>query len=200
MYDLIEHQIAPKFYERGEDGIPTRWIGDIRHTLATLSPELSADRMVREYVERLYVPAAHAERAVTADNMHPARDLAAWKARVRAAWPNLRVSHVESGGIDATPQVGEDLRVRAFVDLDGLSPDDVAVDLVHGRARDGDELTDVADFALSLESEPGTVPAVYGGTVPLDQSGSFGYTVRVVPRNPLLASPAELGLVTYPTA
>ena len=62
LYDLIEHQIAPRFYDRGADGVPAKWVGDIRHTLATLSPELSADRMVREYVERLYLPAARAGR------------------------------------------------------------------------------------------------------------------------------------------
>src|SRR5690606_17148768 len=77
MYDLIEHQIAPRFYEdRTPEGVPTRWVADIRHTLATLSPALSADRMVREYVERLYLPAAHAGRAAAADSHGAARQLA----------------------------------------------------------------------------------------------------------------------------
>ena len=66
MYDLIEHQIAPRFYDRGKDGVPTRWVENIRHTLATLSPALSADRMVKEYVTRLYMPAAQAEREISA--------------------------------------------------------------------------------------------------------------------------------------
>ena len=200
LYDLIEHQIAPRFYERGPDGVPARWVAGIRHTLATLSPELSADRMLREYVDRLYLPAAHAGRAASASGHAAARDLAAWKSRVRSAWPAVHVAHVESGGVDTTPQVGEQLHVRAFVELGELEPEDVAVELVYGRARAGDALSDVAHAALELESRELGRPAVFTGEVPLTRAGSFGYTVRVVPRNPSLASPAELGLVAVPAS
>jgi starch phosphorylase len=196
MYDLIEHQIAPRFYDdRGSDGVPARWVADIRHTLATLSPELSADRMVREYVERLYLPAAHAGRDAVASTFQAAKALAEWKGRVREAWPAVHVAHVESGGVDATPQVGEELHVRAFVELGSLTPDDVAVELVHGRARAGDALSDVEHEPLTLESAELGHSAVFAGQVSLARSGSFGYTVRVVPRNASLASSAELGLV-----
>src|SRR5690606_20537807 len=108
LYDLIEHQVAPRFYDRDRDGVPTKWIADIRHTLSTLSPALSADRMVREYVARLYTPAALAERAITASSYRPARELAAWRERVLAGWSGVHVAHVESGGVDATPQIGEE--------------------------------------------------------------------------------------------
>ncbi|HEU0205880.1 MAG TPA: alpha-glucan family phosphorylase [Pseudolysinimonas sp.] len=195
LYDLIEHQIAPRFYDRGADGVPTRWVANIRHTLATLSPELSAGRMVREYVERLYLPAAAADRAISAKSYQPARDLAAWKAKVAAAWPGVHVTHVESGGVDASPQVGERLQVRAFVQLGGLRPDDVAVELVHGRARESDQLVDTGTVTLELDSLDDSGVGNYSGTVPLERSGSFGYTVRVVPRHALLASEAELGLI-----
>ena len=201
MYDLIEYQIAPRFYDRGArdstSDVPARWLQSVRHTLATLSPALSADRMVKEYVERLYIPASHAAREITADGNRPARDLAAWKSRVIAAWPKVHVTHVESGGVDAAPQVGDELHVRAHVDLDGLSPDDVAVDVVYGRAWDSDTMTDVqlAPLDLASAAEAGQA-ATFAGTVALARAGSFGYTVRVTPRNALLASPAELGLIT----
>ncbi|MBG6053724.1 starch phosphorylase [Salinibacterium sp. CAN_S4] len=195
MYDLIEHQIAPRFYDRGADGVPSRWVDGIRHTLATLSPSLSADRMVREYVERLYVPAAEAARVISANAYQPARELAAWKSRVTEAWPKVHVTHVESGGVDTVPQVGDELHLRATVDIDGLDASDLSVEIVYGRARDGDMLENVKHAPLELmPSSPGQ-PKVFGGTVPLSRAGSFGYTVRVVPRHPLLASPSELGLI-----
>jgi starch phosphorylase len=195
MYDLIEHQIAPRFYDRDHEGVPKRWVDSIRHTLATLSPALSADRMVKEYVERLYIPAATAENAVSAQSYQPARELAAWKARVVAAWPAVHVTHVESGGVDAVPQVGDELHLRATIDPGGLTADDVAVEVVYGRAREGDRLEDVKHEPLELADSEDGGPLTYAGTVPLARAGSFGYTVRVVPRHPLLASPAELGLV-----
>ncbi|MER3389082.1 MAG: alpha-glucan family phosphorylase [Microcella sp.] len=194
MYDLIEHQIAPRFYDRDDEGLPRRWLRNIRHTLATLSPELSADRMVSEYVERLYVPAARARRAITAGSYAPARDLAQWKAHVATEWPRVAVAHVESGGVQS-PQVGDELTVRAHVELAGLSADDVLVDVVFGRARDGDELADVHHMPLTLEAHELGQAATFTGTVPLAHSGSFGYTVRVTPCHELLAHPAELGLV-----
>jgi len=195
LYDLLEHQIAPRFYERDADGIPVKWVADMRHTLATLSPALSADRMVREYVENLYAPAARSERAISASGYQGARDLAAWVERVQAGWPAVHVAHVESGGVDATPQLGEELHVRAYVELGDLTPDDVKVELVHGHAREGDVLTDIRRVRLDLESHDLGAPATFQGTVVLDRSGSFGYTVRVVPDHPLLATPAELGLM-----
>jgi starch phosphorylase len=196
MYDLIEHQIAPRFYDRNADGVPTRWVESIRHTLATLSPALSADRMVKEYVNRLYIPAAHSERAISASSYAPARELSEWKARLTAAWPRLQVTHVESGGVDAVPQIGDSLHVRALVEIDGLTPDDVKVEVVYGTAREGDRLADIQRQRLTLESTAPGQPATFAGTVTLEKPGSFGYNVRVVPSNPLLANPAELGLIT----
>jgi starch phosphorylase len=195
LYDLIEHQIAPRFYQRGSDGVPSRWVQSIRHTLSTLSPALSADRMVMEYVNRLYVPAANAQRAIEERSYAGARELSAWKARITEAWPLVTVTHVESGGVDAVPQVGDELHVRAHVQLDGLSPDDVAVEVVYGRAREGDSLENPHHVALMPDPPVAGAPVQFSGTVPLSRAGSFGYNVRVVPRHPLLAGPAELGLI-----
>ncbi|MCU1424622.1 MAG: glycosyltransferase family 1 protein [Microbacteriaceae bacterium] len=196
MYDLIEHQIAPRFYDRGADGVPTRWVKSIRHTLSTLTPALSADRMVREYVMRLYIPAARAKDVISASSYQPARELAAWKSRVLAAWPGVHVTHVESGGVDAVPQVGDELHVRAQVELGGLAPDDVLVEVVYGRARDSDRLVDTQAAVLEISTNDPHGVATFAGTVPLARAGSFGYNVRVVPRHALLASPAELGVMS----
>jgi len=86
--------------------------------------------------------------------------------------------------------------VRAFVELGELAPEDVAVELVHGRPRAGEELAETRLVPLELESHELGRPAVYTGSVRFERAGAFGYTVRVVPRNALLASDAELGLVS----
>ncbi|WP_105036446.1 alpha-glucan family phosphorylase [Cryobacterium aureum] len=198
LYDLIEHQVAPTFYERNADDVPERWVSNIRHTLSTLSPALSADRMVSEYVQRLYRPAGHYEGLMSADNYRAARELATWKGRIVSAWPQVAVTHVESGGVSSVPEVGDDLHLRAHVQLGGLAAEDVTVEVVYGKSLGTDELRDVAIQALEpapLKEAPAGGATLFTGTVELDRAGAFGYTVRVVPRNDLLISPAEMGLV-----
>ena len=98
LYDLIEGTVAPLFYNRDAEGLPTRWIEMVRHTLQTLGPQVLASRMVRDYVLGLYAPSARSSRAL--DGGHEgAHELAVWKQRVRAAWPGVRVDHVESSGV-----------------------------------------------------------------------------------------------------
>ncbi|GHD38755.1 glycosyltransferase family 1 protein [Mycetocola manganoxydans] len=200
MYDLIEHQIAPRFYDRDGDGIPADWMRSIRHTLSTLSPQLSADRMVSEYVNTLYRPAFDSTSELRHDGFRAARRLADWKRRVTDAWSGVAIAHVESGGLDLAPQVGDELHLRASVRLGSLTPDDVSVQVVYGRsAANGDDLRDVqtadlepeGDFAEASDSGEW----LFAGTVSLGRPGAFGYTVRVVPKNALLDNAAELGLI-----
>jgi starch phosphorylase len=197
LYDLIETQVAPRFYDVDADGVPTAWVEMMRHTLKSLGPKVLATRMVRDYVRRLYAPAAGVARALN-DDYAGARDLAAWKQRVRAAWPGVRVEHVESSGVGDAPEVGAVMSARAFVALGSLTPEDVAVQLVHGRASADDELLETTCSVLTVAESYEGGRHRFDGEVALDHAGAFGYTVRVVPRHDLLASDAELGVVALP--
>jgi starch phosphorylase len=209
LYDLLGESVAPLFYDAGLDGRPQRWLEMVAHTLRTLGPKAQATRMVREYVTELYVPAARSSVALAdgkADDdtagtgvFAGALELAAWKQRVTAAWPGVRVEHVEADDGDLTP--GGRLTVRATVALGELSPDDVAVEVVYGRAGDADEIIDPVRRPLALDSgTAGEGVARYVGEAELGEPGPFGYTVQVLPRHRLLTNPAELGLVTVPAA
>ncbi|WP_101524886.1 alpha-glucan family phosphorylase [Nocardioides houyundeii] len=197
LYDLIEHEVAPRFYDLDEEGVPTRWVEMVRHTLKSLGPKVLATRQVRDYVVELYAPAARTARRLNAD-YSGARDLAAWKQRVTAAWGGVHVEHVESHGQGDTPEVGDTLTVRAFVALDGLSPQDVEVQVVHGRTGAEDVIAQTSVLPMSVTESYQDGRHRFDAELPLDHSGSFGYTVRVVPRNDVLASVAELGLVALP--
>ncbi|GGO77051.1 alpha-glucan family phosphorylase [Nocardioides deserti] len=198
LYDLIENEVAPRFYDVDEEGVPTRWLEMLRHTLKSLGPKVLATRMVRDYTKQLYVPAAVNARRLN-DDYAGAAELAGWKRRVRGGWPGVRVEHVESTGVGDVPEVGAVMSVRAFVALGELSADDVAVQLVHGRTTSEDELRDTSITELSVVESYEGGRHRFDGDVTLDQSGAFGYTVRVVPRHPALVSPAELGVVALPS-
>jgi starch phosphorylase len=152
--------------------------------------------MLRDYVHELYTPAALASRALAADGHQAARELAAWRSAVVAAWPAVRVAHVEAGGVGATPAVGAVLSLRASVDLGGLSDDDVHVEALYGRVDEHDELSAPLRVGLTPVGPGEDGLARYDGQVPLERAGAYGYTVRVVPRHPLLAGSAELALMT----
>jgi starch phosphorylase len=129
-----------------------------------------------------------------------ARALAEWKQRVSKAWPGLRIELVQADDGDGRSP-GTTLSFRAGIALGELTPADVTVQVVYGTTDDNDEITDPALAELELDGEPGPGSvARYSGEVVLGEPGPFGYTVRVLPSHPLLASPAELGLVTLPVA
>ncbi|MFC5380508.1 alpha-glucan family phosphorylase [Aquipuribacter nitratireducens] len=196
LYDLVETSVAARFYDRDEAGLPRRWLQMVRHTLATLGPKVLADRMVADYVGELYAPAAVASRELDGTPDHAgARELAAWKQRVLQGWHAVRVDHVESGDVADSPQVGDPLRVDAYVSLGGLDPDDVDVQLVHGRVNDADSLTDVRFEPLAHAEAYEGGRHRFSATLELRRTGPFGYTVRVLPRHDALSSVAELGLV-----
>jgi starch phosphorylase len=193
LYDLIELQVAPRFYDRGTAGVPTRWVQMVRHTLATLGPKVLATRMVREYVRNLYAPAAASAARMASADYAAAKQLAVWREGVLSAWGGVKVRHVDSL-VEGDPELGSPMRLRAEVDLNGLGSADVDVQAVYGRVDAEDRLIDVRTMSLlPVEGTDGS--GRYEADIPLDQTGSFGYTVRVLPKNALLATPAELGLL-----
>ena len=196
LYDIIERRVAPSFYRRNAAGRPDGWVDTVRHSLAYLGPRISATRMVRDYVTGYYGPAFVYSRAVTSD-LTVAKGLTAWKDRVRAAWPDVRVITVDTSGIGTEPSLGNIMTVRALLDLGGLSPQDVQVQTVTGPVDVNEQLHDIT--TVPMDCTDGNADADgfrYEAHLPLTRSGAIGYTVRVLPRHTLLAAPAELGLVT----
>ncbi len=193
LYDIVEHQVASRFYDRDASGIPSRWVQQVRHTLTSLGPKVLATRMVRDYVERLYVPSAIAAASLSGDKFTGAIELAHWRNGVLGAWPGVSVAYVESQ-VDGDPELGGVLHLRAEVHLNGLGIDDVDVQAVYGSVDNDDRLIDVRYHSLAFVEESERIVR-FEGDIPFERTGSFGYTVRVLPSNPKVANPAELGVV-----
>jgi starch phosphorylase len=207
LYELLEQVVAPLFYDHGTDGLPNRWLQMVAHTLQGLGPRAQATRMVREYVTRLYVPATQASGALAGGKddedgegaFAAAKQLAAWKRRVIKSWHAVHIEHVETADGERGP--GGTMPVRASVMLGELSPEDVSVEVVSGRVDEDDNIGQPVTSPLALDQPAGADGvARFAGHASLGRPGPFGYTIRVVPRHPLLASTAELGLVAYPDA
>ncbi|MBF6171720.1 alpha-glucan family phosphorylase [Nocardia blacklockiae] len=198
LYEMLERAVLPRFYDRDRDGLPVRWLEMVRHTLQTLGPQVLASRMVRDYAVGYYLPAAAAYSAVAQDDFAGARELAGYRRRVESAWPQVKVIQVDSAGLPDTPVIGAELALRARIDLGGLAPADVVVQAVLGRVSPDDDLSDVTTVEMSHSGTDSGVE-IFTADTPVPLSGAVGYTVRVLPHHPLLAGPAELGLVAAPT-
>jgi glycogen phosphorylase len=193
LFELLERQVVPLFYERWEGPVPRRWVRRVKACFRSLGPEVTAARMARDYVQQLYEPtAAHADR-LGADGFARARALAAWKARVMEAWDQVEVLSVET---DVTvAKLGTDRTVEAEVALGRLGPDDVEVQLVHGPVGQSDELERPAIVPMVPTGEGGT--RRYRGSFSCQEAGRYGFTVRVVPAHLELVHTVELGRVAW---
>jgi starch phosphorylase len=200
LYNLLQQSVTPKFYERDDNGIPPRWVEMVRHTLQTLGPKVLASRMVRDYTEKYYAPAAQSLRRTIEPVPHgakfgAARALAAYRHRVQELWPNIEITDVDSTGLPDAPQLGSELTLTATVQLAGLRPDEVVVQAVLGRVDAGDVLVDPVAVAMAHTGTADGGFEIFSMSTPLPIAGPVGYTVRVLPHHPLLAGDNELGLV-----
>lgn len=198
LYDLIESAVAPTFYARDDRDLPAGWIQLVKHTIRTLGPKVLATRMLREYVQRLYIPAAQASRTINVADFVLAKELSAWKKRIWRHWGGIRIEHVEADGVGDAIALGSPITVRAFVDLGELTPADVVVETVFGRVDADDRIARPQHAAMEAVEQYDGNRWQYRLVVTLDKNGPFGYTVRVLPQHAGLASPQELGLQAVP--
>lgn len=203
LYDLLEQEIAPMFYDRDSDGIPRAWLDRIRASLTTLSPKVTSTRMLRDYVEGYYRPADHASRLISADD-DTARQFVNWLAHVKQGWPNVTLTRArcddEPVGPGTRVLAGKDFRICVDVELGTLADEDVRVEAIVGDVDvdadgEGGVGAELSDTSIHVMEHIGQ--GRYSATIRTDRPGTFGYAVRVVPRHQLLAHPAQTGLITY---
>jgi starch phosphorylase len=199
LYDLLEKEVVPLFYERGNDNLPRRWIKMMKAAMSRLAPVYNTNRMVRQYAEKYYRPAAMQYDSLTADDMDRIRKASAWRYRLWDGFDNVSIEKVsdnmEALGEDA--RVGQDVKIEAIVNLDKLSPDDVAVQLYYGSLDDDGQLSTGEALDMSIEDHGDNGTARYTVSMPCRHSGKTGYTVRIVPRSENFPYGLDLGLVHW---
>jgi len=197
IYDLLEQEIVPTFYTRTSDGLPRAWLRMMKRSISTICPFFNTNRMVQEYVEKCYWPSTQRFAMLSADGLKRAAQLAQWRRRLGQSWSAVRVEGVEAQGADPMT-VGGQLDVRARVQLGGLSPDDVEVQLFHGVVDSFGDIPNPRTVPMSHNGRPeGSAAWAFQGTIPCRSSGQHGYAVRVLPKHPDLGNPFEPGLLTW---
>ena len=182
LFDVLEHEVIPEFYDRDVDGIPHRWIDRVKESMAQLTPQFSATRMLHDYIEHAYLPAARAYAARTADDAALATEVRQWSDRIKAHWSHVRIGQVRSFDDE------DARRVSVEVWLDDIPPDSVRVEF-YSEPQSGGPAS-VVTFELA-EELPGAINGFrFVGQVPDDRPVS-DYTVRIVPYHPASFVPIE---------
>ncbi|MGA9451820.1 MAG: alpha-glucan family phosphorylase [Verrucomicrobiia bacterium] len=188
LYKLLEQEVVPEFYNRDPNGIPTGWISRMRESMARLTPRFSANRTVREYTEKYYLPAVAAYRERAADKGALGAQMVNWWQTLEQKWAGLRFSEVkiESAGQKHT------FAVQVF--LDEIDPNTVRLELYAEASNDNPA---VRQEMKRLRPLVGSVNGyVYGASVPATRPAT-DYTPRVVPHFPQIAVPLEASQILW---
>ncbi len=197
LYQLLENQIIPLYYAKPDGKLPLAWLQLMRESIRSVTPVFNTHRMVKEYTERLYIPAAKSHEDFSRDNCSAATHLSQWKSKMRKDWPQVRIQDVQIGNTDRQNiPVGESLQLSARVHLGAVDPKHVRVEAYHGESENGG-IKNPAVTILAQSSQNGDGSYIYQGLVPASESGAYGFSVRVVPTNPHLMQEHELRLITW---
>src|SRR6202045_2689387 len=197
LYQLLENQIIPLYYAKPDGKLPLAWLQLMRESIRSVTPIFNTHRMVKEYTERLYVPARRSHENFSHNGCQAATQLSQWKSKMRKDWPQVRIHDVQVANKDRQNiLVGESLEVSAHVYLGDVDPNHVRVEAYHGEADNGG-IKNPSVSVLNASGQNGDGSYLYQGSVPASESGAYGFSVRVVPTHPHLMQSHELRLIAW---
>ncbi|MGE5489872.1 MAG: alpha-glucan family phosphorylase [Actinomycetota bacterium] len=195
LYEILQDQVIPTYYRTGPMGYSPEWVAMAKRSIATITPRFNVNRMVGEYVQKFYTQAAQHGRRYAADSYAPARSVAEWKARVRAAWPGVRLNRLDTPARRIT--FGAPLRIEVAVQLNGLAPEDVTVEALFGRPASDHLSGKPRHYALTHTGTTAGGEHLFSIDFTPEQCGKLEYQIRAYPSHPLLTHKFETGLMVW---
>lgn len=192
LLDILETQVVARYYGKSREGWSEEWVRVAKNSMKTIIPRFNAQRAVLDYLRTAYAPAIRRGRELAADQARRATGLAHWKRKVREAWAGVKLD------AEAAPSVlpaGEHLKLRVRAQLNGLAPDDLAVECVLGRL---DELTGFEhQVALRFKPDRTAEGACWYALDVEPMAGSQQFRLRAYPHHPDLTHPFEMGCMVW---
>ncbi|MBR4046105.1 MAG: alpha-glucan family phosphorylase [Alistipes sp.] len=198
IYNTIEEQIVPLYYDRADDGVPHRWVNSVKKCIADIASNFTTNRMLIDYEERFYNKLAERKALMLDKNYLMARQIAAWKRKVSAAWDNITILDVKRAEIESEAMfVGKKYHFELTLDLAGLSKEDIGAELVVATQIEAGQAADVVETCrLNMVASEGSVV-----TLALDyepkHTGIFDVALRIFPVNDKLEHRMDFALVKW---
>jgi glycogen phosphorylase len=196
LYDILEKQILPLFYKRTVDNLPREWIARMKACMRKLAPVFNTNRMVREYTEKLYLPAARRGAVLGADSLLRAKALAHAKDHLRGRWGGIKIVGVHTSG-NGHYRVGENMQVEALIELPDIDPSELQVQLFAGTINMTGQIEEPRTLVMDHTKLIANGRHLFTGSIQCLSSGRHGFAIRILPGGPDLATPFEPGLILW---
>ena len=196
LYELLQDQIVPLYYDHGKMGYSPNWVRMSKRSMATIMPRFNSKRMVGEYLAKCYLPASRQHRLYKQSNYENSISIATWKERIRHAWPGVEIYRLDNERSEIN--FGEKLRFEVAVNLNGLNPDDVKVELLLGffsKRQDTKSLSHFPFSSTGTKTDRGE--NIFAADIQPEHCGKLEYRIRVYPHNAILTHPFELGMMRW---
>ncbi len=195
LYEILENHVVPLFYTKGQNNIPHGWVDMMKRNIMSNCPVFNTSRMVEEYCKRFYIPCSTRYNHFNKNNFDDLKNYLTWKDKIKKIWHMVSIKNIDSKN-NHIAKVGDRIPVKVTIDLAGLSPDEVRVEIFIGRIDERYELVEGHPLPL-LPSETTSQGTIYSGTILCLSSGQIGYSVRCYPYNKNLNYHLEMGLINW---
>ncbi len=198
IYETLEKEIVPTFYNRGEDKLPRKWISMMKSSMQNLGSFFNTERMVSEYTEKFYIKAYEKRKFIKANDWEKAKAFTAWKENMFGSWKDVRFINYSSENKGNEIKVGTEFVINAEVFLGNLKPADVSLQIYYGKKDDMEKPHSNKNIVMECQNpdaEGGKFQ--YKGKINCDSTGQYGFTLRILPCHPILINPFELGLIKW---
>ncbi len=197
IYELLEREVVPLFYDRARDGTPRGWIDMMRSSMRNLCPCYNTHRMLEDYVDSFYVPSFVRYQDMQQDREQAAQAFVDWKNHIQAHWGGISVKGIKLGKGGQEIAAGTSLPVQASIFLGDLCLEDIQVDLCFGHLDADGDIVDASIEPMACEKNDDGQVHVYQTIVSFKQTGKFGFALRILPRHPLLVHSCDMGFVIW---
>lgn len=197
LYNVLENEIIPLYYERGRDDIPRQWVTAMKWSMQTVCPQFSTNRMVADYFNKFYTNASRRYINMTSDNFKKSKELKSWKDNIYSKWSKVSFENTMSEMPSRNLQVGSKFEVKTIVNLGNIAPDSVRVELYHGKLSMKDKITEPTIVEMKHSSDLGNGRHSFIGSLECVNTGQSGYAIRMYPYHKDLGYKFDMKMIIW---
>lgn len=196
LYNILEREIVPLFYDRGTDNLPSGWLEKMKTAMCGLCPIFNSHRMVQDYTNQSYISASMRYNSLSRDSMRGAEDLASWRQKIMTNWDQIRINRIDVGNGKPVPVLGR-LEIKADIFLNELDSEDVDVEIYFGPLSPRDEFTQRDTVKMKATGSDENNNYHFHGEIECSRTGKYGFTIRVLPSSQKLETAYTASLVIW---